>query len=693
MLLAVTFIFTIFLPHVTAANGVEITSVTPATQRGKVGDTVRIIGTINKTDGICRVWFTHIMRSIHIMVNETSATGNSVDVTFKVPAAPKGNYTITLQDLDNNNATTWFYVEPDYYVKAIVLPELPRQLQESSSVTIQVNVTGGEPSTIYYANITVKPPAPRNETHWKIIPLSNTTNTGNGNATLFYPNGFVGTPNTNYVGAYTIAFNKTATTALATGTFTIGLTNATEYHRRQSVGIKAAGYHSNESVTIKITSGEKTIDLINNVNATEEGLVLYNWTVPTNASIGTYTINITSTLLPPNATRKIPSDIQNFTVPGFDINITTKNLAEEIVQGVAVKVFENGRSVVNATSNSSGLVTMKLEIGDYTFQAFYKEVKVYECILNITDAVSLIFNCNLTNLKISVLAVKDGIEIKVPEAQVYLTRENKTLIADINGTAVAHSLLPNASYTLNASRYGVSFNVTSFSTLLVNGDAVAWYNVTFICPAHTLLVNVTNVNGEPINNAKVKVQELMGGLLYEGNTSTDGIVGFNCVFGKYRIEVFDLEGITVNETTENLFQDKNVTIRCKLWGLTVSIKIADYFGQPISNIKVTLQREGAASHSRYTQSDGIAEFDNVTGGTLQIAIYLFDQTQPYMTKVFSADSSTTVEIKLEEYVVFAGSFVETSVLITAIIIVASVIAVLLIELYRRRHFKPQPSSS
>jgi len=685
-MLTTIFTFPSLLPGVNATD-VAITSITPSLKLGNVGDAVRIIGTINTTDGVYRIWFANIN------VSETIAVGNAVNTTFNVPVLPKGNYTITLQDVEKNrNATTWFLIEPAYYIKAITKIEPPKQLQENSSITIQVNVTGGESNTIYHANVSVRPPTPRNETYWRVTQL-NTTNDGSGNAVLVYPNSFSGTPNTNFVGVYTVAFNKTATTALATDTFTIGLTNSTEYHRRQSVGIKAVGYHANESVTIKITSSGKTIHPTLNVNATQEGLVLANWAVPENASIGTYIVNITSTWLPPDATKKIPADTQGFTVPGFDVNITTKNLAKEIVQGVAVKAFENSKSIVNATSNSNGLAAMKLEIGNYKFEAFYKGAKVYEDILNVTEAASFTFNCTLTNLKISVYTFKDGNKIMVPEAQIYLTRENRTLTTDINGTVIAHSILPNVSYTLNASRYGVSFNVTSFSTLLVDGNAVAWYAVPFICPVHVLRVNVADANSVSISDVKVKVQELLGGLLYEGNTSMNGMAEFNCAFGKYRIEVFDLEGIKLNETTTDVFYDRNVTIYCKLWNLSVSIKIVDYFGQPISNVNITLLRQGLALSSKLTGSDGAATFNRVTGGSLQVAIYLFDEKQPYMTTFFSADGSATIPIKLEEYVVLAGFFIETSILITAIIIIASVIAVLLVEIYRRRHFKQKPTSS
>lgn len=681
IILTITSTFVIFLPSARAIN-VAIAPITPTS--GKVGTNVRITGTINTTNGSYKIWFAHQM------VKEANASANSVDADFSVPAFPKGSYNVTLQDVGKNiNATTTFLVNSAFYINTILMPNSPKQLQENSTVNIQLNVTGGQANTVYSANITVNAPAPSNETYWSLVTLTNTTTNGNGMTKVIYPNNFHGTPrapHTNYTGTYNIAFNNT----LATSSFTTGLTNSTEYHRCQIVDIKAAGYKPNENVTIKITFGGKTIDSINNANATVGGLILANWTVPRNASIGTYTLNVTS--ISPSPTIKKPPDIQSFIIPGFDVNVTTKNLAKEIVQGVAVQVFEDGKSIVNATSDPLGLAQMKFEIGNYTCKALYKGAKVYERSVNITAAVSFVFYCNLTNLRISVIAVKDGINIVVPEAKIYLTRENKTLTTDINGTALAHSLLHSVNYTLNVSRYGVSFNVTKLSTLLVNQNVTAWYNVTFILPTSTLRVNVTNANGEPINNAMVKVQELMGGLLYENNTNNEGTAIFQCIFGKYNITIYNAEGIKLNETTISIFQNQNISIPCELWGLTLSIKVVDYFGQPISNANVTWQLDGL-QNSALTKSDGLVTFSNIIGGDLQVTVYLPGQSQPFMNTTSVVDSSKTIEIKLDKYVTLAGFLVEISHLTTAMIIAATVLLVLLIEVYRRKRLKPQKSSS
>jgi hypothetical protein len=680
-MLIVTSTFVILLPSARAVN-VAITSLTPSS--GNVGSTVSMIGTINTTNGLYRIWFAQQM------VKEANASGNSVNATFSVPAFPQGNHTITLQDVEKNlNATTLFKVVSAFYINTTMMPSPPKQLQENSTVGIQVNVTGGKANTVYSANITVNTPSPSNETYWALVTLTNTTTTGNGVATLVYPNNFHGksrAPHTNYTGTYNVAFNKT----LATIPFTIGLTNSTQYHRRQIVDIKAAGYKSNENVTIKITFGGKTVNSTN-VNATVGGLIRADWAVPRNASVGTYTLNITSISRSP--TIKIPPDVQNFLVPGFEVNVTTENLANETVQGVAIQAFENGKSVANATSETNGLAQMKLEIGNYTCKAIYRGANVYESPLNITNATSFVFYCNLTNLKISVIAVK-GTNIWVPGAKIYLRPENETLTTNINGTAIGYSLLPSINYTLNVSRYSVSFNVTKLSSLLVNQNLTAWYSINFTLPAFTLHVNVTNAKGDPIPNAMVKAQELMRGLLYENNTNTEGIATISkCAFGKYNMTIYDAEGIKLNETVISVLNQtlstQNISISCKLWGLTLSVKVVDYFGQPISNVNVTLQQGGLAPRSQSTQSNGVATFINVSGGNLQITIYLSHETQPYMAEALYLGNSTTIGIKLEKYVMLAGFLVETSSLVTVALIAATVILVLLLEVYRRRHLKPQ----
>ena len=138
--------------------------------------------------------------------------------------------------------------------------------------------------------------------------------------------------------------------------------------------------------------------------------------------------------------------------------------------------------------------------------------------------------------------------------------------------------------------------------MLVNGNLTAWFNVNVTCPTFTLQVNVTDSNNQAASDVQVKVQENMGGIHYEGRTDAQGMAIFNSsTFGKYQIGAYDSDGIKLNEVAVDLFQDQNISLPCQLYGLTVTIRILDYFGQPISNVNITLHREGAMPRSNHTQ--------------------------------------------------------------------------------------------
>jgi hypothetical protein len=114
----------------------------------------------------------------------------------------------------------------------IDVPQEPKQLQEGDSIPVFVNMTGGEPSMTYVANITVQTPA--NLLYVKMLNVTTST-TGSGNITAGYPGDFSADANTHIIGDYSIFFNTT----LGAETFFVGLTNSTEYHRTQAVDIKA----------------------------------------------------------------------------------------------------------------------------------------------------------------------------------------------------------------------------------------------------------------------------------------------------------------------------------------------------------------------------------------------------------------------------------------------------------------------
>ena len=664
-----------FLPRVSAE--MNVISIVPT--HGAVGESVVLTSNLTTSNG------TYQVRFEDSVVASGNASGNAVSTSFVVPETTAGNHTVKVVDLTTgDNASTLFNVTTSYFLN-VVVPESPRQLQEGDSANIWVNVTGGNSSVTYVANVTVA--APNNASFVKMVNLP-TSVAGTGSATTSYPNDFTNA-STALVGNYGVSFNDT----LGTGAFYVGLTNSTEYHRFEPVDVKAV-YGANEDVNLTIVG--KGVYASVNLTADSGGIIRYtDFVVPSNASIGSYMIQIVSVSAQP--TVKTPQDMQNFTVPGFQVSLTPKNLAGEPVPQVAVSAFENGTLLGIYVSNSTGTALLSLETGNYTLEGHYKSQKVGERDLEVIGPSAFDLVCNLTNLGIRVIAITDSGQVSIPEASVYVTPENVSYTTDITGAIIVHSLLPNVTYTLNASRYGVPFNTTIIPQLLAqDGSAVPWVNLTFTCPVYSLQVNVTRAGGQSLSNAVVRIQDLLGGLLTQGSTDTNGIVIFRSTLGKYVVSVFDnTSGLKLNETQTDLFQDQNVTVTCSLYGLTLTVKVTDYFGQALANVKVTLQREGLSLSPATTQGDGTATFNNIIGGDVpfQIAVYVGDQTQPTVALEQSVENSTTVNVRLDKYVTLGGFLVETSQFAIAILIILTVILLGVLEVYRFRRTRHKKTES
>lgn len=665
----------------TAKAETTIISITPTS--GHVGTTVRVIANISTSGKEYTIQFDGKN------VTSGKAKGNSVNASFNVPHAPEGPHNVTLIDATTKeNDTAVFTILISYSFEPF-MPEPPIQVQEGGSVTISVNMTGGK-SNYTYPKIEVQTPS--ENLIYKAINNVTTNATGDFYDNFNYPNDFKDA-NTNFTGVYKILFNATVV-----GQFFIGVTDRSEYHRGDIVNIKAVDYPPNNSVTLTIKFNGKVIDTIK-YNATN-GLINVNWNVPLNATIGSYTLSIS----PVPDSKEDANDTQIFKVPGFETKIFTLNLARETVPNVFVKVHDElANMYYNTTSNKDGLATVMLERGSHNCKAFLKEVRVGEVDFMITEEKQVNFTCRLTSLNIKVI---DDQNVRIPEVSISLSYnyttnldepENRTGTESgmTNATGILHlrALLPNVTYKVNASRYGKIFNQNNDT--IQNLPAIAYFDVTIPCPARTLRVNVVDAYNKPITNAVVKAQELMGGLPYSNSTQTDGKAVLRCTFGRYFVKVYS-EGTLLNETVVDLFNDQDVTIQCVLYNLPIFIRVVDYFGQPIQDVNVALERDGLLVNSYRTGSDGMARFTEI-GGNLTIKAYLADQNQPiaaFSITVNEARNETNpIEVRLGKYMILAGFLIEISQFTTVTIIAATVILILLIEIYGRKRLKPKKASS
>lgn len=656
-----------------------VISLAPVT--GNVGTAMQLVANLTTANGTFRVFWDN-----SVLLPNASAVGNSVNVSLTVPPATYGSHQVTINDVaKGENATAIFEVLTAYSLSASQKPA-PEQWQEGDDFDVTLNMTGGVQGETDIANITAV--APNNASYTSFDNLT-TLADGNGTLTVNYPAGFSSVANTNFTGQYAFSFNGT----LATTSSFVGLTNSSQYHRDQTLDVKAV-YAPGENVTLLING--------NNLNYSQSiiadnvtGTVHYvNSTILLNASAASiYTVNVTSVSGP---TLKVPPDVQNFTVPGFAVNVTTRNLAGEPVPNVLVTVFENLNLVFNGTSDANGLTTPTLEVGSYLCNASFSGQEIGNITIVVNETSSVFdLPCNLTNLKV-VVVDEDGSFI--PDVQLDLVANQTSTVSinstDVDGTSIVNSLLPifnNASilYSLNASRYGMPFfNTTSDFPLPV----AAWYNVTIVCPNENLYLNVTDGSGQPIRNASVNAIEEAGGLLYSNDTLADGTTTLRATFGRYLVQVY-VGGIKLNETTIDLnYITVNATINCSLYGLDVSVKLTAYFGQAIPNLNVTLEWIGYPnSTSTVSGSDGIASFKGIVGGNLTLTVSMKGQSNPLAVTTANVYNSTTIEIRLDKYIILAGMLVDLGQFATVLAIVLIVIFIVCLEVYRRKRSRPQQS--
>ena len=279
LLLSVSFML-MPLSLVLGQSSVNIYLVNPE-EEGVVGQNVNLQGTIDTTNGEYEIWFDKKL------VTSNSSEGYYVNTNFTIPELAGGDYTITLRDVSKNvNATYSFSISMAYYIEALQ-PSQPKQFQEGGDVVLNVKLTGVQPDTSYYANVTVELPSPLSTSYSRLVELTVSSQEAVATAqvtypdTAFQPEGSL----TNYTGSYKVYFNETQ--LLAENQFFVGFTDSSEYHRGQSVAIDAIGYQPDENATVSIKYAETGASVYSEtVTASNDGIIYATWTVPFDALIG-----------------------------------------------------------------------------------------------------------------------------------------------------------------------------------------------------------------------------------------------------------------------------------------------------------------------------------------------------------------------------------------------------------------------
>ena len=681
ILFGASFLFMAPTP-VQGQHGSNIFQVEPA--EAVAGQEVNIQGTINTSNGLYRLF----------LGNTIMATGNAdgfyVNATFTVPELPGGDYTVILRDVQATlDASSNFHIKTGYFITA-TKPTSPNQLQEGNLVTLNVTVTGGSASTIYTANVTVTLPDPLLTEYSQIVTLSSTRTTGTAHSQVTFPSSIFqpSGSNTTFAGTYKAYFNKTHD--LASDTFLIGFTDATQYHRDQSVSVRAIGYGASQSAIINIVNTADSKLLTNQaVTASNEGIITASLTIPNNAPIGTYQITIT-----PEGTQKSIVDSQNFTVPGYPVKFRTLNLAGDTVSQILVEIADPFNSAVySATSDNNGIATVNLEKGDHNVTAYWNEVQVAKVSVLITGESQNDLTCELTNLKIT---VQDKTGLLIPDVSIKITysytktnnnvykTESASGQTGITGAFYLNSTLPKITYTINASVYGRIFN--SLNNTFSEIEAVPTYNVILLFPSQNLTLNIIDYNHQALPNARLTLGEITSGIFYVASTDSQGSAEMEVALGVYQLKVYR-DDVLLNQTLIEVFNNVQTAVDCILCNLPVSVEVIDYFGQHIPGVNVVYRGPDGTKQFETTQGDGIALFNNVMGGDVQVTAYPNGQEDYYETLNLQVDSATPVQVTMGRFILIGSFLLNINVFVTVIVILLVLVLFLIIEVYRRRQSK------
>jgi type IV secretory pathway VirB2 component (pilin) len=249
-----------------------------------------------------------------------------------------------------------------------------------------------------------------------------------------------------------------------------------------------------------------------------------------------------------------------------------------------------------------------------------------------------------------------------------------------------------ANYTIRAYRAPYQaqllFNTTKLN-FTSNGSIAQFVNgsITIICPLLNLTVHAEDAKNATLAGYPVQIYEFDGGLYPPGNQTTDasGNVTFSASFGEYQVRLYNPnETILLNEKYYDLVNASAFFLmRSSICHTNLSVTVLDYFGLPMPNIEVELERDGAATVTLKTNEKGVAFFDSITGGSCFISISAGSGSPIETANVF-VQGNTATTVTVGGYVSVFGLLVGTSQFAVILTFVVFIVLLLLFLLYRRR---------
>ena len=179
----------------------------------------------------------------------------------------------------------------------------------------------------------------------------------------------------NLVGSYDVIIAEnlpSLNSSIATGQFTVGLTDYTSYQRTSTVHVEASGYLPADNVTINIVYGATSVSgYPSSKNADPTGAVQFSWQTAVDSALGNYTVSLAGT----NTVAKNPADIQQVIVYPTNITLTPLRTGSIVVQRTETVDFWFNATYPNGAFVNTGSAPLRLMEPDgvtiHTVNAIY----------------------------------------------------------------------------------------------------------------------------------------------------------------------------------------------------------------------------------------------------------------------------------------------------------------------------------
>jgi 5-hydroxyisourate hydrolase-like protein (transthyretin family) len=274
----------------------------------------------------------------------------------------------------------------------------------------------------------------------------------------------------------------------------------------------------------------------------------------------------------------------------------------------------------------------------------------------------------------------------------FTTRDNKTtsqilsMLTNVTGTAKLRNLFTNETYQVEARRYNLLF--TTQTLTIEPSPTSALISLELTLPTYTMNVHVLDSKTAPVSRVEIRVYEWASGVtspLMSLQTNASGDGSFSLPFGIYRLKAYEGD-VFLGETLLSLVQNQsNFTFSLSALNVDVTVTVLDYFGRPIANAMVEIERKIAQEYlgidKKSTGADGSATFPSILGGDSRISVYVAGKLVAAKTQLLDGTSSQ-VTFNIGEYITIVGYPVETSLFVLFSFML--VLVILLVIINRKR---------